>query len=218
MDHLDRPSSRSGGPADPSSRTLKRPDLSSSRELPRERRSANIVPAECRRVARGRRGRGSSRGHRRGGRRAEGHGRGRARELSHRRLQRRRAHPTRALIRCGRNAPRRARNGRAGPAGSDGARAGAFRANRRGRRRRRRGVALRAGHQSRRGGRRARAPGPARARRADDRRRRAGRPRARVHRHREPPLHRLVRVGPALGPALTRRGDSASSAARLVHL
>ena len=52
----------------------------------------------------------------------------------------------------------------------------------------------------------------------DGRRRRAGRARARLHRHRQPPLHRPLRVGAALGPALAGGRDPASAAARLLHV
>ena len=49
-------------------------------------------------------------------------------------------------------------------------------------------------------------------------RRRARRARPRLRRHRQPPVHRPLRVGPALGSALARRGDPASPAAGRVHL
>ena len=47
---------------------------------------------------------------------------------------------------------------------------------------------------------------------------RAGGPRAGIHRHRQPPLHGPVRMGPALGAAVACRRDPASAAARLLHL
>ena len=131
-----------------------------------------------------------------------------------------------SLIRLGHSAdgaadaPRRARDRRAGAAGRHAARAGA--APRSGRRSSQDGdgrVAVRAGHEPRRGGRRA---GAARSPDAPDeqtrRGRRAGRARAGLHRHRQPPLHRPLRVGPALGAAVAGRGDPAPAAARLLHL
>ena len=59
---------------------------------------------------------------------------------------------------------------------------------------------------------------PGAAGRADACRRRARGARARLHRHRQPPLHRPLRVGPAVGPPLARGGDPASPAPRRVHV
>ena len=56
------------------------------------------------------------------------------------------------------------------------------------------------------------------ARRADAGGRRARGARARVRHHRQPPVHRPLRVGPTLGPAVARGRDPASPAPGLVHV
>ena len=133
-------------------------------------------------------------------------------------LQRARAHPARPRRPGGGHAHARRGDRRQGAAGGErpGARAGLPGGRRRagGRRRPR----VRAGDQPRGGHRRARAPARRGAGRARAGRGRVRRARHGVRGHRQPAVHRPLRVGPALGSPLAGRGDPASPAAGRLHL